>query len=113
MGVVAISSSLIQYLRALQYTTFLEDWGCTSVISARAVKSILTLVCLDIYEELMVELSSPNIILSSAMSEHNGIMITELFMVTVYVTHLVHWCHQHTRKINYIKLLLSLSSFVV
>lgn len=92
---------------------------CTSVISANvdkiitAVKFILALVCLDIYEDLMVELSHPNTRSSVSMSEHNGMMITVPFMVTVYVTRLVHWCHQHTTKVNYIKLLLSPSSFVV
>lgn len=118
MDTVVISSSLIQYLRALQYTTYLEDWVCTSVISANVdkritAKFILALVCLDIYEDLMVGLSHPNTRVSPGMSEHNAVMITAPFLVTVYVTCLVHWCHQHTTKVNYIKLLLSLSSFVV
>lgn len=114
---VVVSSSLIQHLRALQYTTYLEDWVCTSVISANvdkritAVKFILALVCLD--EDLMIELSHPNTRPSLGMSEHNGVMIAVPFVVTVYVTHLVHWCQQHTAKVNYIKLLLSLSSLVV
>lgn len=56
---VVISSPLIQHLRALQYTTCLEDWVCTSVISANvdrrtaALKFILALVCVDIYEDLI------------------------------------------------------------
>lgn len=101
MGMVVISSSLIQHLRVLQYTTHLEDWVCTSVISANidkritAVKFIPALVCLDIYEDVMVEPSHPNTKLSLDMPEHNGVMITVLFMVTIYVIHLVHWCHQH------------------
>lgn len=40
MGMVVISASLIQHLRALQYTTYLEDWECTSVISANVDKRI-------------------------------------------------------------------------
>jgi len=113
------SSSSIQHLRALQYTIYLEDWVCTRVVSANvdkritAVKFILALVCLDTYEDLMVELSHPNSRSSLGMSEHIGMMITVPFMVTVYVTHSVYWCHQHAAKVDYIKLLFSLSSFVV
>lgn len=40
-GMVVISASLIQHLRALQYTTYLEDWECISVISANIDKRIL------------------------------------------------------------------------
>lgn len=95
MGTVVISSSLLQYLRALQYTTYLEDWVCTSIISANvdkriAAKFILALVCLDIDEDLMAGLSHPNTRVSPGMSEHNGMMITAPVMVTVYVTGLVH-----------------------
>lgn len=48
----------------------------------------------------MVELSNLNTRLSLGMSEHHGMMTTVLFVVTVYVSHLVHWCHQHTTKVN-------------
>lgn len=118
MGVVVLASSLIRYLRALQYKIYLEDWVCTSVISANigktvtVVRFILALVCLGIYEDLIAELSQPNTRSSLGMSEHNNMMITVLFMVTVFVTYFVHWCHQHTTKVNYIKILLSLSNFV-
>lgn len=90
----------------------------TSVISANVgktvmvVKFILALVCLGIYEDLIAELSHPNTRSSLGMPEHYEMMITVVFMVTDFVTYLVHWCHQHTTKVNYIKILLSLSNFV-
>lgn len=91
---------------------------CTSAISANVgkavtvVKFILALVCLGIYEDLIAEVSHPNTRSSLGMSEHNDMMITVLFMVKVFVTYWVHWCHQHITKVNYIKILLSLSNFV-